>query len=71
MFGDLERGGNAPHFRGPDPILGTDLHLTTETWAVQWHEEVEDRLLEVSDRGPTIADAAAFTLPHRSGGRAQ
>jgi hypothetical protein len=62
MFGDLERGGNVPHFRGPDPILGTDLHLTTETWAVMWHEEVEDRLLEVSDRGPTIADAAAFTL---------
>jgi hypothetical protein len=63
MFGELETArGDLPFFRGPDPVTGTDLHLSTETWAIEWKEDVEDRLLELSDRGTTIAEAAGSVL---------
>jgi len=49
-------------YKGPDWVSGEQLHLTTETWAFAWTEEVDDRLVELSDRGPTIAEAAATVL---------
>ncbi|MEN0065039.1 MAG: DUF5682 family protein [Myxococcota bacterium] len=49
-------------FKGPDWVSGDDLHLTTETWAFAWTEEVDDRLVELSDRGPSIREAAAAML---------
>lgn len=68
MFGvlDAARGGMGRFFRGPDPITGADMHLITETWAIQWSEAVDDRLVELCDRGATIAQAAAVTLSERA-----
>ncbi len=60
FFGELDR--HRGHFRGPDPAAGTDLHLITETWAIRWTEQVDDRLLELADRGASLAEAAASTL---------
>lgn len=60
FFGALDR--HRGHFRGADPVAGTDLHLITETWAIRWTEQVDDRLLELADRGATLAEAAASTL---------
>ena len=61
MFGRLE-GRKATHFQGPDLVRGTDTHLVGESWAVRWTEEVDDRLLELSDRGTTVELAAASQL---------
>lgn len=63
-FGALDRHAGQ-HFRGPDPAAGTNLHLITETWAVRWTEVVDDRLLELADRGATLSEAAAVTLRER------
>ena len=60
MFGALE--GEEGPFKGPDLVNGERLDLTTETWAVAWTEEVDDRLVEVSDRGATLAEAARAVL---------
>ncbi|MEO0602255.1 MAG: DUF5682 family protein, partial [Myxococcota bacterium] len=49
-------------FKGPDWVTGERLDLTTETWAFAWTEEVDDRLVELSDRGPSVAEAAASWL---------
>lgn len=67
LFGTLDggRGGMGRYFKGPDPIAGTDLHLITETWAIRWSEAVDDRLVELCDRGATLAQAAAATLMER------
>ena len=67
MFGTLDAGraGMGRYFRGPDPIAGTDLHLITETWAIRWTESVDDRLVELCDRGASIARAAAAELTAR------
>jgi len=50
------------HYSGPDLATGTDMHLIAESWAVQWSEAVDDRLVELCDRGPTLARAAESTL---------
>ncbi len=60
MFAEVD-DTDAP-YKGPNLAEGADTHLTTETWAVRWREDVDDRLVEISDRGPTIAEAAADTL---------
>jgi len=60
FFGALD--SHAGHFRGPDPSAGANLHLITETWAIRWTEEVDDRLLELADRGASMAEAAASRL---------
>lgn len=67
MFGTLDAGksGMARHFKGPDPIAGTDLHLITETWAIRWTEAVDDRLVELCDHGASVAQAAAGLLTAR------
>ncbi len=59
MFGDLDGHGA---YRGPDLGAGEDLHLSTEQWSVRWREEVDDRLVELSDRGTTIAEVAGTFL---------
>jgi len=43
-------------------VNGRDTHLVGESWAVRWTEEVDDRLLELADRGTTVAGAAASCL---------
>lgn len=63
MFGELDAGtGDRPFFRGPDPVERADLHLLGETWAVEWSPEVDDRLLELAVRGPTVAAVAEGRL---------
>jgi hypothetical protein len=59
------RAGEADHYRGPDPVTGENMHLITETWGIQWIEAVDDRLLELSDRGATVAQAARSLLVER------
>lgn len=60
MFAAADRKGRrSGHFRGPDPVTGEDLHLITETWGIRWREEVDDRLLELADRGSTLGAVAA------------
>lgn len=70
MFGALDgaRSGMGRYFRGPDPISGSDMHLITETWAIRWSEAVDDRLVELCDRGASIAQAASATLTERLAG---
>lgn len=63
MFGELpDGGGDLPHFRGPDLVEGTDLHLSTERWGLEADEDLDDHLLEISDLGTTIAEAAGAVL---------
>lgn len=63
MFAPLDSGwGNKAHFRGPDPTTGTDLHLLGETWGVQWSEDVDGCLVELADRGTTLAEVAGSVL---------
>ncbi|MBU1431823.1 hypothetical protein KKF91_14880 [Myxococcota bacterium] len=59
FFGRLDN--DAP-FRGPNPITGQDMHLITEQWAVCWGEAVDERLLDISDRGASLELAAAAVL---------
>ncbi|NCG19609.1 MAG: hypothetical protein GWP91_11435 [Rhodobacterales bacterium] len=61
VFHALE-GRHEGHFRGPNPIAGLDMHLLGERWAVQWCVSVDDRLVELADRGPTLAQVAASVL---------
>jgi len=46
------------HYRGANWTTGEDARLVAETWAIRWCEAVDDRLLELSDRGPTLAAVA-------------
>lgn len=50
------------HFRGPDPVAGTDLHLITETWGIRWTEGVDACLIELADRGNTLGEVATSVL---------
>lgn len=61
MFGRLD-GQRERHVQGPDLVQGTDMHLVGETWAIRWTEAVDDRLLELSDLGATVAAAAGASL---------
>lgn len=65
MFGVLDSGGwnsTYSHYKGPDLVTGENMHLIGETWAVRWQEKVDDRLLELSDRGSGVAAAAGDLL---------
>lgn len=68
MFERLEEGYSwqggaaAAHYKGPDLSSGENLHLITETWGMRWREEVDERLLELSDRGASVSQAAAGVL---------
>ena len=74
MFSRLDSGGgkrwNAPaavskspdYYKGPDLVNGENMHLITETWGVQWNEQVDDKLLELSSYGATVAAASAAQL---------
>jgi len=68
LFGrlpDRNWRSESSHYMGPDLVTGAGMHLITETWAIRWTEEVDDRLVELSDRGPTVARAAEATLWER------
>jgi hypothetical protein len=56
------RDAEAHHFKGPDPIAGRDLHLLGETWGIRWTEGVDDRLLEMSDRGTSLEEVAGSLI---------
>lgn len=69
MFEPLEHGSaDRPWFRGPDLASGEGLHLLGETWGVRWTEEVDDRLLELSDRGTTLEEVASVVLDEQLDG---
>jgi Family of unknown function (DUF5682) len=63
IFGDLPDAD--VHFRGPDPIERSDLHLLIERWGVMRGDDLDDTLLELSDRGDTVVDAAAAAVTER------
>lgn len=65
MFDELDDRGwreTSGAYRGPDLVTGEGMHLITETWALRWTEAVDDRLLELSDLGPSVGSAAATAL---------
>jgi hypothetical protein len=71
MFSNLDGGGynyrtqtytEQTHFKGPDIATGKGMDLITETWGVQWQVQVDDRLLELSDRGAGVGQAASSML---------
>lgn len=65
MFVALDASGwNAPvrHYKGPNMATGEGMDLIAETWGVQWGVKVDDRLLELSDRGASVAQAAGAML---------
>lgn len=55
-------GQRRAHYKGPDPVSGENLHLITERWGVRWCEDVDDRLVELSALGVSVAQAAGETL---------
>jgi hypothetical protein len=63
-FLEIPMFGEEP-FRGPDPATGEDLHLLGETWQIRWREEVVERLVELADRGPSVAVAAESVLDEK------
>lgn len=65
MFSALDSSSwNAPvrHYKGPNIATGEGMDLIAETWGVQWGVKVDDRLLELSDRGASVAQAAGALL---------
>ncbi|MCB9679415.1 MAG: hypothetical protein H6737_30200 [Alphaproteobacteria bacterium] len=62
MFAGLDKGdswrNDDAHFKGPDPVTGENMHLIAETWGIRWSEEVDDRLIELADRGSTLEEVA-------------
>ncbi len=64
MFTGIAEGSANPaypggFYKGPDLATGENLHLLGETWGVRWSERVDERLLDLSDRGATVAAAAS------------
>ncbi|MCU0684335.1 MAG: DUF5682 family protein [Polyangiaceae bacterium] len=55
---DNEWDAPVPHFKGPDLATGRHLELLAETWGVRWGVSVDARLVELADRGATVAQAA-------------
>lgn len=65
MFGTLAKlpwNATVRHYKGPDLSTGENMHLIGETWAIRWQKKVDDRLLELSDRGASVAQVAASLL---------
>ncbi len=66
MFASADKKGgwrsSDAHFKGPDPISGENLHLIAETWGIRWTEEVDDRLLELADRGSSLSEVASSRI---------
>ncbi|HEU4405756.1 MAG TPA: DUF5682 family protein, partial [Polyangiaceae bacterium] len=60
--GDNDWDAPVPHFKGPDLATGRHLELLAETWGVKWGVGVDARLVELADRGATVAQAAASLL---------
>jgi hypothetical protein len=53
------------HYKGPDLQTGENLHLITETWGIQWTDAVDERLLELTDRGASVAAVAKTLLEEK------
>jgi Family of unknown function (DUF5682) len=66
MFGDLP--GADGHFVGPDLVEGKELHRLIEKWGVVRGDDLDDVLLELTDRGETILEAAGAVLAERMAG---
>lgn len=62
MFAPLPDGRDDAVFRGPNWADGTDLHLIVERWGVTADPAIDDRLLELSERGGTVVEAATDAL---------
>lgn len=68
LFAPLQEGRSwyqrsaTNHYRGPDIVSGEGLELIIEMWGVQWRETVDDRLLELSDRGASVSHVATTVL---------
>jgi hypothetical protein len=65
MFSALDASSwNAPirHYKGPNIATGEGMDLIAETWGVQWGVKVDDRLVELSDRGASVGQAAGSLL---------
>ncbi|MCS6901947.1 MAG: DUF5682 family protein, partial [Myxococcales bacterium] len=63
MFFSLSGGySRTSHYRGPNLATGEGMELIAESWGVQWSVKVDDRLLELSDRGTSVAQAAGALL---------
>ncbi|MBL8604789.1 MAG: hypothetical protein JNK72_22875 [Myxococcales bacterium] len=60
--GSPNQGVPAGFFKGPDFATGENLHLLGETWGLRWSERVDEVLVDLSDRGASIAQAAAHRL---------
>jgi len=54
--------GYANRVAGPDFVQGVDLQRVRETWKVRWSIEIEPKLVECSDYGHSIAEAAFAKL---------
>lgn len=65
MFGVLDKlpwNATSTHYKGPDLVTGENMHLIGETWSVRWNEQVDDKLLELTDHGASIVQAAIGLL---------
>jgi hypothetical protein len=62
MFQALDGGQSPPWFKGPDPLRDEGMHLLGETWGVQGHDDLDDHLLELADRGTSLAEVVATGL---------
>ncbi len=70
MFGELDNlpwEAEVKHYKGPDLVTGENMHLIGETWSVAWRERVDDRLLELCDRGASVGQAAGALLREQLG----
>lgn len=70
MFGELDNvpwEASVKYYKGPDLVSGENMHLIGETWSIKWQEKVDDRLLELTDRGASVAQAASNLLMERLG----
>ncbi len=59
---DYRTGSYAGFYKGPDLVSGENMHLITETWGIKWVEGVDDKLLEISALGASVAQAAGTWL---------
>lgn len=62
LFDPLPDGQGPEWFKGPDPLREVGEHLLGETWGVRAADDLEDHLLELSDRGTTLAEAASAAV---------
>jgi hypothetical protein len=52
----------ATHYKGPDIVSGEGMERIQEIWAIKWRVKIDDRLLELSDRGASLAQVAGSLI---------